>query len=144
MDNRHLNEDALIRISYGVAEPAERLHAAECATCGSAAAALELRRARATTGTVPDLFWERERREIIAAAYARQGAPRRVAVFAVAAIVVLALLLVPSAPIKTHQTAATAVDDDPLYELYVTLHRTEPRAIAPMRLLLAPEDRRRK
>ncbi len=146
----HLDNDGLWRASYGPPDAGEAEHLAGCAACAAAVAAWSAHRSRVASGNpieqLPEAFWQRERQAILAAARQPKPALRgRVVALSLATLLALAALLVsvaPQAPPRRPAPAARATEDDKLLrDIYVMVNRTEPRALAPMALLLSDRAR---
>ncbi len=151
MAPKHLDEEALIRASYGVTDPQESAHLAGCAECAAAIAAFDARRLAAgragdAVEQLPVAFWERQRQAVLAGVK-QPAAPAfrpAAAALSVALLLLLALLVVGQIPLmpRTAPVRATQVsplgpeDEQFLYEIHTLVNRIEPRALAPAALLL--------
>ncbi len=159
MVTKHLDEEALLRASYGVPASGEAAHLAACGECAAAIAALDARRQRPSPGQaadaveqLPEAFWRRQR-EAILACVQQPAAPlfhRAAAGFSLAILLLLALLVVgrPSrppagrvTPASSHAPRITPEDEQLLLEIHFLLNRPEPRALAPA-VLLVPNPNR--
>ncbi len=141
----HLNEEGLLRAAYGVPAGAEAEHLAACAACESAVRALSEQRLRAPAGAeeqLPEAFWQRQRLAILEAAQTAAsvaaGYSRLPAALALATLLALALLVVsaPPAPHALPSAPLRAEDEKLLHEISLSVNCVEPRALAPIAILL--------
>ena len=158
MERGHLDNEALIRASYGVPDPDETAHLAACAECAAALAALDGRRRRFASHhpadaveQLPQAFWQRQRQAILAAVQ-QPAAPalRPVAVaLSLAMLLLVAVLVVgraPQIPATAQVPSPPAVsfraeDEELLRDIHFLLIRVEPRALAPAALLLPDRNK---
>lgn len=151
MAPKHLDEEALIRASYGAPDSREAAHLAACAECVAAVAAIDARRLAASRAgdaveQLPVAFWERQRQAVLTRVE-QPAAPafgRAAAVLSVALLLLLAVLVVGQVPLIPKNAAVRSTEDSPLgpedeqflYEIHTLVNRIEPRALAPAALLL--------
>ena len=148
--NKHLDFDARLRASYGLAGTAEVAHLSECAACSSAVTAMGRRRGEDSAPALPDAFWLRQQAEI-AEAIAREAASpslgfRPAAALALALLVLLATALlerpVAVPPARFAPAPAAPEDDDRfLEEVYGNLNRNELRPLSPLAMLVESPHR---
>lgn len=141
MIHHHLDSDALLRASYSGAASAEAAHVAACGACAAALQSVEARRREQRddlAAHLSDSFWLREREHILArAANSRPRQRLALGTLALASLTALAVAVVtrPTPPLGPSTDAAMDADRV-LLEVYGTLNRTEPSALAPVAFLI--------
>ncbi len=131
MDSQHLDNDALLRVLYGVGSREESGHAASCDSCATVVASLGSRRAIASP-EMPESFWRRRAETILAGA--RPATTLRWALAGSVAVVLVAAVLTGGAP--PARPLYTAADDRLLRDIHQTISSIEPQALAPATLLV--------
>jgi len=148
---KHLDEEALVRASYGLPDSGEAAHLTACADCAANVAALQARRLAAgraedAVEQLPAAFWERQHQAVLAGVE-QPAAPvfrPAAAALSVAVLLLLAVLVVGQVPLIPKNAAVRSTEVSPLgpedeqflYEIQTLVNRIEPRALAPAALLL--------
>ena len=153
MGYKHLDSEALLRAAYGVAGNAEAEHLRKCAACAAAAEVLDAQRVAVASSSavedLPEAFWQRQRRQILAGI--EQRASFAYGQFAVALsltiVLALAVLSAGGGIRQTRDTAShesrvalqAAEDEQLLRDVTLIVNRIEPRALEPA-ILLVPNE----
>lgn len=137
MESPHLNDEELMRASYGIGDR----HITTCDACRDAAAALANQRLAGRAIDLPDAFWLRQRQAILERTLQPAPARFRRAAFALSLMVLLALVVLiginnrPAPELALYR----AEDQQFLAQIQAMSNRIEPQALVPMGLLVPQE-----
>jgi len=132
----HLDNEALLRVSYGIEQDSQWR---DCAICRAAVEAMLARRSESGSrmeNALPEWFWQRQRQSVLSVVRTTPVRPlgfRWSAIGALAAVVLAGWMAMQPAPKSGVQIAKD--DERLLNDVSMAVNRVEPQAMAPMDML---------